>query len=226
ASGAMGLQPGTPLPPLKRLGTDAVAVVEAASPHAPVREMDYVFAKQSIRLPPTGKLTLSYLSGCLTESIQGGVVTVALGGSTVSGGKRTERTTPGCRAARPVILASASEAGATVNRVTPFSTANWNERALRSSLPVFKWEQNLEVATVRVKDMDKPGDPVIWQGPAGDRGFVNYPPKTAPLAPGAPYKVEALGAGGGVVASALFSIDPLLDVSDSLANRVVPLSAP
>jgi hypothetical protein len=149
-----------------------------------------------------------------------------MGGSRVAGGKRQERTTPGCRAAHPVILASASEAGATVNRVTPFSNANWNERALRSTLPVFKWEKALGVATVRVKDMDKVGEPVIWQGPAGERGFVTYPPKTAPLAPGAPYKVEALAAAGGVVASALFSIDPTLDVADNLANRVVPLSAP
>jgi hypothetical protein len=33
-------------------------------------------------------------------------------------------------------------------------------------------------------------------------------------------------AGDRVVASALFSIDPTLDEADSLANRVVPLSAP
>jgi hypothetical protein len=33
-------------------------------------------------------------------------------------------------------------------------------------------------------------------------------------------------AGGKVVAGALFSIDPGLDVADNLANRLVPLSAP
>src|SRR5438552_2080107 len=44
APGAMGLQAGTALPPLHKLGTDAVAVVEAASPGAPVHQMDYVFA--------------------------------------------------------------------------------------------------------------------------------------------------------------------------------------
>lgn len=222
---AMSMQAGTALPPLHRLGTDAVAVVDAATPKAPVREMDYVFAKQQIALGPAGKITLSYLSGCLTESIQGGVVTVGLGGSAVTGGKHQEKTTPGCRAAHPIILASASEAGATVNRLTPFTGANWDERALKSALPVFKWDKGLGVTSLQLKDMDKDGNPVIWQVAVNGQDYVVYPVKTAPLAPGAPYRVEAL-AGGSVVAGALFSIDPALDVADNLANRVVPLSAP
>ena len=225
ASGAMGLQEPTALPPLHRLGTDAVAVVEAVTPRAPVREMDYVFAKQTIALGPSGKLTLSYLSGCRTETITGGTVTVALGGSSVAGGRSQEKITPGCRAAHPVILASASEAGATVNRVTPFTAANWDERALKSAQPVFKWDAALGVSSMQVRDMDQEGSPVVWQAPIAGQEWVAYPPKSAPLAPGAPYKAEAM-AGGVVVASALFSIDPGLDVADNLANRVVPLSRP
>jgi hypothetical protein len=54
---------------------------------------------------------------------------------------------------------------------------------------------------------------------------VAYPAGQAPLARGAPFKVEAV-AGDKVVASALFSISPALDEADSMANRVVPLSAP
>lgn len=223
ASGAMGLQNGTTTAPLHRLGTDAVAVIESASGTTAVREMDYVFAKQTISLGPKGAVTMSYLSGCLTEVIQGGVVTVASTGSKVAGGKLQTKTTPGCRAATPVVLASASEAGATVNRITPFSNANWNERALKSASPVFKWDKALGAVTLRVKDMDKEGEPVIWQG-GSDQDWAAYPAGAVRLAPGEPYKVEAL-AGDKVVASALFSIDPALDVADSLANRVVPLSA-
>jgi hypothetical protein len=226
APGPMGLQAPTALPPLHRLGTDAVAVVDAASPKAPVHEMDYVFAKQTIALGPAGKLTLSYLSGCLTESIIGGTVTVAQGGSKVAGGKKLDRATPGCRAAHPIVLASASEAGATVNRITPFSAANWDERTLKSGPPVFKWDMALSASTVQVKDMDKPGQPVIWQGPAPATGWVALPVKAVILTPGEPYKAEAVASGGAVVASALFSLDPALDVADSLANRVVPLSKP
>jgi hypothetical protein len=222
--GAMAMQAPTPLAPLHGLGTDAVAVIEAASPGAPVQPMDYVFAKQTINLGPKGKITMSYLSGCLTEAIDGGVVTVALKGSNVVGGKRTDRVTPGCRAATPVVMASASEAGATVNRVTPFTGVNWSERALKSGQPVFKWDKAAGAVTLRVKDMDAAGEPVLWQV-AVAKDWIAYPPTAAKLAPGMPYKAEALS-GDKVVAAALFSIDPALDVADSLATRVVPLSAP
>jgi hypothetical protein len=225
--GAMSLQGPTPMPPLHKLGTDAVAVVESVSGATAVRPMDYVFAKQTISLGPRGALTMSYLSGCLTEVIQGGVVTVALRGSTVTGGKLQARATPGCKAASPIILASASEAGATVNRITtPFSGVNWEERALKAGPPTFKWDKALGVATIRVKDMDKEGEPVVWEvAAAAGQEWVTYPLKAAPLAPHEPFKVEAV-AGGKVVAGALFSIDPGLDVADNLANRLVPLSAP
>lgn len=223
--GPMAMQSGpTALPPLHKLGTDAVAVIEAASPNAPVRQMDYVFAKQTIALGPKGSVTLSYLSGCLTEVVQGGVVTVGPKGSTVAGGRLQARPTPGCRSANPIILASASEAGATVNRITPFTGVDWDERALKGGPPVFKWAAALGASTVRVKDMDKAGQPVVWQA-AVTGEWIAYPAAGPPLAPGEPFKAEAL-AGDKVVASALFSIDPALDEVANLANRVVPLATP
>jgi len=223
-TGAMAMRAPAAQAPLHKLGTDAVAVVDTATPGAPVQAMDYVFAKQTISLGPKGRVALSYLSGCRMETIQGGTITVALAGSKVAGGKLTERVTPGCRAATPVVLASASEAGATVNRVTPFTGQNWDERALKSPTPVFKWDKAVGATTLRVKDMDKDGQPVLWQGPVS-KDWVAYPPAGAKLAAGMPYKAEAL-AGDKVVAAALFSFDPALDVADSVANRVVPLSAP
>jgi len=221
----MGMQAPTALPPLKKLGTDAVAVVETATPKLPVSEMDYVFAKQTIALGAAGKITLSYLSGCRTEVITGGTVTVALTGSTVTGGKMQEKVTPGCRASHPILLASASEAGATVNRITPFSNVTWDERTLKSPAPVFKWDAALGVTSIQIRDMDKEGAPVVWQAPVPAREWIAYPPNPPLLTPGMPYRVEAL-AGSGVVAVALFSIDPMLDVADNMANRVVPLSRP
>jgi hypothetical protein len=222
-AGPMGLQEKTPIQ-VHKLGTDAVAVVDSATGTTAVRQMDYVFAKQSINLGPKGVVTLSYLSGCRTEVITGGVVTVEPTGSSVARGKLTERTTPGCKSAKPIILASASEAGATVNRITPFSGANWEERAIKSDKAVFKWDKALGPVTIRVKDMDKDGDPVLWQAtPAVD--WAAYPATSPKLVAGAPYKVEAVS-GDKVVASALFSIDAQLDVADNTANRVVPLSTP
>jgi hypothetical protein len=222
--GPMAMQSGpTALPPLHKLGTDAVAVVEASSPTAPVHQMDYVFAKQTIALGPKGTLTMSYLSGCLTEVVQGGTVTVGQKASTVAGGKMQSRATSGCKSANPIILASASEAGATVNRITPFTGVDWDERALKGGPPVFKWDKALGAATVRVKAMDQAGSPVLWQA-AVSKEWIAYPPTGPALTPGAPYKAEVL-AGDKVVASALFSIDPALDEDSSLANRVVPLAA-
>lgn len=222
--GAMSMQSPTAQAPLHRLGTDAVAVVETATPGAPVQAMDYVFAKQTISLGPKGRISMSYLSGCRMETIQGGTITVALTGSKVAGGKLTDRVTPGCRAATPVVLASASEAGATVNRVTPFTGQNWDERALKSSAPVFKWDRAVGATTLRVKDMDKDGAPVVWQT-AVNKDWAAYPPAGTKLTAGMPYRAEAL-VGDKVVAAGLFSFDPALDVADSVANRVVPLTAP
>ena len=219
----MGLQ-GQQSVQLHKLGTDAVAVVDSVSGTTAVRQMDYVFAKQSFNLGPKGAVTLSYLSGCTSEVITGGTVTVDPAGSRVVGGRVQTRATPGCRVAKPIVLASASEAGATVNRITPFTGANWDERELKSGPPVFKWDKALGAVTIRVKDMDKDGQPVIWQAAASD-DWVAYPAAQAPLARGEPFKVEAM-AGDRVVASALFSINPDLDEADSMANRVVPLSAP
>jgi hypothetical protein len=222
-AGPMGLQQNTPIQ-VHKLGTDAVAVVDAASGTTAVRQMDYVFAKQSINLGPKGAVTLSFLSGCRTEVITGGTVTVAATGSSVTRGKLTERTTPSCKPAKPIILASASEAGATVNRITPFTGSNWEERAIKSGAAVFKWDRALGPVTIRVKDMDKAGDPVLWQAtPATD--FAAYPASAPKLLPGAPYKVEAVS-GDRVVASSLFSVDAQLDVADNMANRIVPLSTP
>lgn len=226
ASGAPALMATAPTQqaPLHRLGTDAVALVETATPGAPVQVMDYVFAKQSFKLAPKGKVTLSYLTGCLSETFTGGVVTVGLKEATVSGGAKTQALRAGCKAPNPIILASASEAGATVNRITPFSGVVWDERALHSSAPVFKWDKALGATTLLVKDMDKTGEPVVWQA-AVAKDWIAYPATAAHLTPGMPYKAEVM-AGDRVVAEALFSFDPALDESDSMASRVVPLNNP
>ncbi|MBS0359795.1 MAG: hypothetical protein JSR98_00325 [Proteobacteria bacterium] len=225
APGPMMVTANTQPSPLHKLGTDAVAVVESATPGAGVQMMDYVFAKQTIKLPPKGKVSLSYLSGCLTETFTGGVITVGQKDATVAGGVRTQAQRPGCKPPNPIVLASASEAGATVNRITPFTGVSWDERTLKTAAPVFKWDKDkfAGVTTIRIRDMEKPGDPVVWEAPV-TKDWIAYPATAAKLAVGDPYKVEAV-AGGSVVASALFSIDPALDVSDSMASRVVPLSA-
>lgn len=218
----MGLNEGAAVAPLHGLGTDAVAVVEKAKDAGALQEMDYVFAGQTIDLGKKGALTLSFLSGCLTEDITGGNVTVAMGGSTVNGGKRTEKVTEGCEAPKPIIVAAASEAGATVNRATPFAEGQWNERTIKTALPVFKWDQIKGPVTVKVMAMDQDAPAKVWEE-AADKGWIAYPTSAPPLEAGMPYQVEVSGGGG--AAKAFFSIDPGLDVADNLANRVVPVQS-
>lgn len=225
----LGLVAGTALPPLAAVGSDAAAVVESVEGVPDLSVMDYVFPGQSITLGKKGKLVLSYLSGCLTETIQGGTATVGLEGAQVGGGgKRTASTAPGCQPAKPMVLAEASEAGAAVGRLgksSPFGT-DWAERAIKSGPPTFKWDAKLGGTDLRVLDMDQDPAALVWQGKAAaGTSFIAYPAQGAPvLQPGLPYKVELLR-GGELVGGALFSIDPGLDVPNTLANRVVPVAA-
>jgi hypothetical protein len=207
------------------LGTDAVAVVEEidGAPNAGLQFMDYVFAEQAIALGPRGRLVLSHLSGCLVEEIEGGSVTVDPSGSRVSGGRLRVRPAGNCRVATPVVAAVATEAGATVNRVSPFVAQNWFERTVKRDRPVFKWNGVGRALAVRVVDLDRQPASVVWQA-TSSAGFVEYPASAPALAVGMPYRVEVVD-GAQVLFAAAFSIDPGLEVPDTLANRVVPVAS-
>jgi hypothetical protein len=219
------MQGGQP-PAANALGTDAVAVIEAidGAPQAGVQFMDYVFAGQTVALGQRGKVTLSHLSGCLAEEIVGGTVTVAADGSRVSGGRLQARTAPNCRPPTPIVAASATEAGTAVNRVTPFTGRGWEERVIKRPQPVFKWEPVGRPVTVRVVYMDKAPAEVVWQVVANG-AHAEYARGGAPLATGMPYRVEVWD-GQALLRAAAFSVDPGLDVPDTLANRVVPVGSP
>lgn len=225
AQPAINRTQGSQAPAANALGTDAVAVVEAidGAPQAGLQFMDYVFAGQTVTLGQRGRLTLSYLSGCLAEEIVGGTVIVAANGSNVSGGRLQARTEPNCRPPTPVVAASATEAGTAVNRVTPFAGRGWEERAIKRARPVFKWEAIGRPVTVRILDMDKAPVEIVWQV-VSNGAHAEYPAGAPPLATGMPYRVEVWD-GQQLIRAALFSVDPGLDVPDTLANRVVPVGA-
>ena len=213
-------------PAANALGTDAIAVVEAidGAPQAGLQFMDYVFAGQTVGLGQRGRLTLSHLSGCLAEEVVGGTVTVGAGGSRVSGGRLQARTEPNCRPPTPVIAASATEAGTAVNRVSPFAGRGWEERVIKRAQPVFKWDSIGRPVTVRILHMEKAPAEIVWQA-VSNGAHIEVPVNAARLATGMPYRVEVWD-GQQLVHAALFSIDPGLDVPDTLANRVVPVGTP
>lgn len=204
------------------LGTGAVALVEdvRGAPGAGVEIMDYVFPNQSISLGGAGVIVLTHLDGCLVETITGGTVTVKRKGSEVAGGRRQSKTI-NCRVPKAIITAENREAGAVVNRVALFEKMDWSEKVVKTGRPTFKWKSGGGESRVRIVDLDREEPAIIWRTTTG-KSFVAYP-KTAPaLRVGMPYRVEVEGAEE--TKTALFSIDPGLQVDDSLLSRTVTVS--
>jgi hypothetical protein len=211
------------------LGTDAVALIEDISEAgSPKQFMDYLFAGDTVQLGSKGRLEISYLSGCLVEKITGGTVTIrpnAADGSNpgvqVSGGRSTQTKAKDCEPLKPVLVASATEAGATANRFVLFA-GDWEERTVNAPQPVFKWASGAGPVDLRVVAVDAEPEKVVWQGKTA-KDSLEYP-KTAPaLEPGMGYRVEVTS-GGKLLYAARFSTDPSLDLPKTLANRLVPVT--
>lgn len=204
------------------LGQEAVALVEdvAGAPKAGVEVMDYVYPQQRVSLGKKGKLVLSYLNGCMTETITGGTVTVAPAGSVVAGGKMS-RKQENCP--KQVVVAStsgASEAGATANRIVTFPGMDWSEQIVKSPLPTFKWVGATGSTRIEVYAMDNKGNPVkVWSA-STPKSYITYPKDARKIEPGMPYLAQ-VQLGNGAYLTANFSVDQGLDVPDTLVNRVV-----
>ena len=203
-------------------GEGPAAMVEAIenAPDAGVGFMDYVYPGKQIDLGDSGKLVLSYFDTCLTETISGGQLTVAAGGSDLDGGEISIKAFP-CQGAQMVVTAETSEAGATVSRVTPFDGQDWSEWTVKTSRPLFKWPASGDTTTVKVLNVDSEPPQLVWQITA-QGAHVVYPADAPALGIEIPYQVQ-VSRGGTAVITAVFSIDPDLDVPDSLMTRVVPV---
>ncbi|HYM32389.1 MAG TPA: hypothetical protein VEU47_13875 [Candidatus Cybelea sp.] len=201
--------------------TSAVALVESVEGQADgLKPMDYVFEHQQLHLSQGAKVTLSHLDGCLVEHVTGGTLTVARGGSTDQGGNIKKERAGNCEPAKPVVAADAREAGATINRITPFQGKGWIERVTKSGTPTFVWPRGMPgKSTVRVFAMDAKPPMQIWQGETNE-SFVAYPKQAPALARGMPYKVEVAGPDGHTL-TMLFLVDPDLDLPNTLASRTV-----
>lgn len=198
----------------------AVAVVEAVenAPDAGVGFLDYVYKGQTITLGE-GKIILSYFDSCLRETVQGGEITVGGGNSEISGGTVNTEKMP-CQGQQMFVTEATSEAGATVTRIKEQNAGDWAEWTVKSSTPVFKWTSSAE-DQVGVYDMDAEPPRLLWSG-AGQNGSLEYPAGAPPLQVGFPYEVRVALSSGGEI-KALFSIDPDLDIPDTVLSRLVPV---
>jgi hypothetical protein len=200
----------------------AVALVEAVenAANAGVAFMDYVYPGKVIELGDGGRLTLSYFDTCLTETITGGRVTVAKGGSDVAGGQLNAKKFP-CQRAQMVVTAETGEAGATVSRVTPFAGQDWAEFTVKSPEPVFKWRVAAGATALKVMDMDSDPPKLVWQGQV-EGGHFAYPADAPKLKVGVPYQIQVSPPEAPTFV-AMFSVDPDLDVPDTVMARIILL---
>jgi hypothetical protein len=105
-----------------------VALVESieGAPGAGVGFLDYVYPEQTVDLGTNGVLVLFYMGACSVETVRGGRLTVGKDAGEVEDGTIDVKKVP-CRGANIVVSEESSEAGATVDRVTPFSKQDWSE---------------------------------------------------------------------------------------------------
>jgi len=118
--------------------------------------MDYVTPGQSIDLGAGGKLVISYIDSCNTETISGGVVTVGLAASEVEGGT-VETVEAACAGSGVLLAANTQDTAGTVYRVSAFQGADWDERTIKGERPIFRWSSAAEegLAALVILDMDQ-----------------------------------------------------------------------
>jgi len=207
------------LPPAAQNRGAASALVEdvKSAPGAGVDFMDYVYPGQRITLGAQGQLVLDYLQTCRVETIRGGTVVIGTTESNVQGGQLRATTRP-CDPKKFAATTQTAEAGAAVKRLeTPFDRRTWSETTVKTRKPIFRWQ---DAGPVTVKVVDQDSRQAVWSTQTS-KSYVEYRgPALQP--PGVPYAVEVRGPKGSM--GARFSIDPDLELADTLLNRTVPVT--
>ena len=118
----------------------------------------------------------------------------------------------------------AREAGVAVKRVTPFPEEEWREVTVATERPTFIWpvdDDESESLTLSVLLLEAEPVEVVWEAPAQGT-FLTYPDDAPALMPGLPYQVT-ISQDGDVQTSAVFSIDPALELPEGPLTTAVPL---
>ncbi len=203
--------------------TALIELIEGA-PDSDLQNFDYVYNKTQIDLRPGGKAVLAYFDTCEVETFTGGLVKIKKDGAKPSKGGTSVKHSRPCRTAKVALSKAAKEAGASVKRVSPFRAENWQEWALNTFHPLFKWPtDNKRKGPVQVTVYFADADPMhlVWQTSTADT-YLTYPEGAPALTIGMPYRV-VVKYSKGKSSEAIFSIDPALELPSSPMNRLVPL---
>jgi hypothetical protein len=202
-----------------------LALVEHVdAPEAEVQPFDYVYANDKIDLRPGGELRLAYFDRCIVETFTGGVIKLKNDDVKISKGGASVQEARPCQTAALSLSADAREAGVSVKRVSPFSGKDWQEVSIAVMTPRFIWPRYKEAetgASVSVYLLEADPVQLVWQG-AADGNYLVYPDDAPGLIPGLPYRV-IVSFGPKHQTSAVFSIDPQLELPDGLLTTAVPL---
>ncbi len=195
-----------------------------AAPDGGVQAFDYVYENDKIDLRPNGTLTIAYFDRCVVETITGGVVRMKDDGVKVTKKGVSTQTERPCQTASLMLSEEAREAGVAVKRVTPFPEEEWREITVATERPTFIWpvdEDERDGLILSVLLLEAEPVELIWEAPA-EGTFLTYPEDAPSLMPGLPYQVT-ISQDGDVQTSAVFSIDPALELPDGPLTTAVPL---
>lgn len=205
---------------------EPVALIEQLenAPDAEVQAFDYTYKGDKIDLRPDGRMVLAYFGSCEIETITGGKVKMRKEDAKLSDGAVSSKSIRSCRTSQLALDDEARELGAAVKRASPYKDDVWNEVALNTATPWFKWPYEKRAkgeVTLSIYDVDAPEETLIWQTVATD-DYVAYPSDGPPLVLGKPYRVVA-SYPKKYTYSAVFSIDPALELPESPLNSLVSL---
>ena len=203
-----------------------VALIESIenAPDAGYLSFDYVYDKDEIDLRPGGRVVLAYFDSCRVDTITGGRIKIKDDGIKVKDDGVTSSQMRQCRTETVALSKDAKEAGASVKRISPFNSEEWEEWAVSTPQPVFKWataDNPGPPQSIRIFYLDAATPQLFWEGSASS-SFLVYPEGGPRFEVGMPYQAVAEFSNGDQV-SAVFSIDPALEVSDGPMERLIPL---
>ena len=199
------------------LAGEPAAVVEGVSPGvAGVEFMSYLEAGQTFKLGPGQSATLGYLLSCIKETIDGGVVTVGIKQSTITGGK-VKRVRVECDGGKLNLTAEqAGKSAVTVFRAVPGSRRG---RVPKPQLTLFATSPLVSLIrkanSIKIERLDKKASRLTLDIATLVTDLAKHNIK---LEPGGIYRLTV------GERKLVFKIDPLADESsDSVLQRLLRL---
>jgi len=159
-----------------------VAIVEDASPDAPVAMFEYLSYGQKIELKGNDRVVIGYLSTCRLETIAGGTVRIGKDRSTVTAGLISAEQVE-CDGGRIQLTREAAAASG----VTVYRGPDQADRMLYSATPVLDVGQTHGDGALEIRRLDRPESPLRFEP---TEGRVDLAEASSPLNPGGLYEAR------------------------------------